>query len=174
MDESVEFGSGAYDVFLSLLVLARGSDFFSTWLATPNLVLEANPIAKKLGWKWGISLNMVVCLALASWPLPTIVIATTSMLVAGRNFQSAWLMRSFGEERYRLWMDERLAQTNRGIYVLCILLQSLLNAAIGAALILFSRWHLVPLGIGVGMVTYAIAVPFYTFLGVWRFFRRIR
>ena len=28
-------------------------DFLSTWVATPNLVLEGNPIAKKLGWRWG-------------------------------------------------------------------------------------------------------------------------
>ena len=34
---------------------ARGMDFLSTWVATPNLVLEGNPIAKKLGWKMGHS-----------------------------------------------------------------------------------------------------------------------
>ena len=44
-----------------LLLLARGVDFCSTWVATPNLVLEGNPIAKKLGWRWGILLNFASC-----------------------------------------------------------------------------------------------------------------
>ena len=81
-----------------LLFVARGMDFLSTWVATPNLVLEGNPIAKKLGWKWGIPLNLALCVGLAFWPLPAIVISTTSVLVAARNFQSAWLMRSLGEQ----------------------------------------------------------------------------
>ena len=83
---------------LALLVFARGMDFLSTWIATPNLVLEGNPIAKKLGWRWGLLLNVVLVLALALWPLSAIVISTTSVLVAARNFQSAWLMRSLGED----------------------------------------------------------------------------
>jgi hypothetical protein len=40
-----------YAPFLLLLVAARGMDLLSTWAGTPNLVLEDNPFAKKLGWK---------------------------------------------------------------------------------------------------------------------------
>ena len=83
-------------------------DFLSTWIATPNLVLEGNPLAKKLGWKWGVPLNVVICLALPLWPLSAIVVSTASVLVAARNFQSAWLMRSLGEEIYRRWHVERV------------------------------------------------------------------
>src|SRR6202142_1535209 len=98
MDTMAAFASRDYCLLLLLLVFARGMDFLSTWIATPNLALEGNPIAKKLGWKWGLLLNLVLVVVLALWPLSAIVVATASVLVAARNFQSAWLMRSLGEE----------------------------------------------------------------------------
>src|SRR5277367_3400300 len=97
MDDTVPFGSHWYLTMLALLVFSRGMDFLSTWIATPNLALEGNPIAKKLGWKWGVLLNVVLVFVLSLWPLSAIVVATASVMVAARNFQSAWLMRSLGE-----------------------------------------------------------------------------
>src|SRR5205809_4738679 len=110
MDEINPFGGRDYCLLFLLLVFARGMDFLSTWIATPNLVLEGNPIAKKLGWKWGTLLNLLLCLSFAMWPLPAVIIATTSLLIAARNFQSAWLMRSLGEETYRVWVVERIRE----------------------------------------------------------------
>ena len=109
MDDLIAFGSEPYCLYLALLLFARGMDFLSTWIATPNLVLEANPIARKLGWRIGLVVNAIVCGVFALWALPAIVVATTSLLVASRNFQSAWLMRALGEERYRSWISEHLA-----------------------------------------------------------------
>lgn len=43
MEETVPFAGKIYFVMLSLLLVARGADFLSTWVATPNLVLEGNP-----------------------------------------------------------------------------------------------------------------------------------
>ena len=65
MDDSVPFGSREYLLMLALLVFARGMDFLSTWAASPRLKLEANPLAKFLGWKWGIVLNVVLAPLLA-------------------------------------------------------------------------------------------------------------
>src|SRR2546430_102355 len=53
MDDRVPVGGRLYFFFLMLLLLSRGADFLSTWIATPNMVLEGNPLARKLGWKWG-------------------------------------------------------------------------------------------------------------------------
>ena len=69
MDDTIPFASRGYFLMLALLVFSRGMDFLSTWIATPNLALEGNPIAKKLGWKWGVVLNIAICLALPIWPL---------------------------------------------------------------------------------------------------------
>jgi hypothetical protein len=170
MDESVPFGSRPYVLVCLLLLFARGMDFLSTWVATPNLVLEGNPLAKKLGWRWGIPLNVVLCLAFALWPLPAVVISTTSILVAARNFQAAWLMRSYGELRYRDWHIERIQQVNITLYLFCLFAQTLLTAGVGAAVILFTNAEREPvaLAIGLGIIAYAVAVAFYTLLGTVR------
>ena len=168
MDEFVPFGSGLYFGLLGVMLSARGADFLSTWVATPNLVLEANPISKKLGWKAGIVVNVLLCFGFALWPLPCIVISTTSLLVAARNFQSAWLMRSLGEEPYRYWVVERMRETPLPLYLFCLLAQSALVGVVGVGLMFFSRWHLVPFAVGMGILTYAFAVMFFTLLALWR------
>jgi hypothetical protein len=168
MDELLPFGSALYFLLLSILFLARGADFLSTWVATPNLVLEANPLARKLGWRGGALLNIVLCFFFACWPLPALVISTTSLLVAARNFQSAWLMRSLGEESYRFWVVERLRQTPMPLYLFCLLAQGVLWSSIGLALIYFSQMRLVPFAVGTGMCAYAFAVTFFTLLSLWR------
>jgi hypothetical protein len=168
-DEFVPFGSRPYGLLVLLLVFARGMDFLSTWVATPNMVLEGNPIAKKLGWKWGIPLNLVLCAGFALWPLPAIVISTTSALVAARNFQSAWLMRSLGEHPYREWYVERVQETRPTLYLLCLLGQTALVGLVGGAVIYFTyEREPIALAIGLGIVAYAVAVAFYTLLGAVR------
>ena len=44
MDDSVPFASREYFIMLAILVFSRGMDFLSTWVATPHLVLEGNPV----------------------------------------------------------------------------------------------------------------------------------
>jgi len=172
MDEIIPFGSGEYFVLLALLVFTRGMDFLSTWVATPHLVLEGNPIAKWLGWKWGALLNLVVCALCAVAPLPAVIISTTSLLVAARNFQGAWLMRIMGEHQYRHWMSERLTNGRRGLFIACLVAQSVLVALIGVALIWFGGGLLIPVGVGYGLLVYAFAVLFYSLLSlVYRRFR---
>ncbi len=168
MEDRVAFGGGYYLICLALLMVARGMDFLSTWIATPNLVLEANPIAKKLGWKLGVVINVVLCATFALWPLPAIVIATTSILVAARNFQSAWLMRTMGEEQYRGFMAEQMSYTPFGLYLFCLGFQTVLYLVIGLALVFFDDSQLVPFAVGMGMVAYAMAVAFYSLLAARR------
>jgi hypothetical protein len=171
MDGAVAFPSPEYFVFLALLLFSRGADFLSTWTATPNLVLEGNPLAKKLGWKLGLIVNIALCITFAFYPFVAIIISTTSVLVAARNFQNAWLMRTLGEEVYRNWYVERLFEAHLGLYLFCLFAQTALFALIGGTLVYFSRYA-IPLAIGLGIITYAITVLFYTLLAVWRIRRR--
>jgi hypothetical protein len=171
MEDPVSFGSREYFLMFALLVFSRGMDFLSTWIATPNLVLEGNPLAQKLGWRWGLLLNVVMVVGLALWPLSAIVVGTASMLVAARNFQSAWLMHSLGEDAYREWYVQRVRETRVTLYLFCLAGNTLLTAGVGAVLIYFSRMRLVPFAVGMGMVAYAVAVAFYTLLAVWRIHR---
>jgi hypothetical protein len=173
MEDTVPFGSRWYFLMLALLLFSRGMDFLSTWIATPNLILEGNPIAKKLGWKWGVLVNVGVVFLLAMWPVAAIVVSTASVMVAARNFQSAWLMRTLGEHPYRDWHVERVQETRISVYLFCLFGNTLLTAGVGFAIILFSRtrtgdFPLVPSAIGMGIVAYAVAVVFYTLLAIWR------
>jgi hypothetical protein len=167
MDDLIPFGSRDYCLFALLLAFARGMDFLSTWVATPNLVLEGNPIAKKLGWRLGGLLNIGICFGMAFWPATAIAVSTMSVLVAARNFQSAWLMRSMGEENYRDWHVSRIQETRITVYLYCLAGNTLLTAGVGAAMILSSTTY-IPVSIGMGMIGYAAAVAFYTLLAVWR------
>lgn len=166
-DSFISFGSRVYWLLLASLVFCRGMDVLSTRIATPNLVLEGNPIAKLLGWRWLLPVNLGFCVALAAWPLPAIMLGTMSLLVAARNFQSAWLMRSMGEEAYREWHIQRIQETRVTLYLFCLAGESGLIAVIGAVIILFGD-TVVLLGIGWGTVGYASAVAFYILLARWR------
>lgn len=181
MGDPVEFASGKYLVTLALLLLARATDILSTWIATPNLVLEGNPFARKLGWRWGIPVNVAICILLAFWIVPATIIITTSVLVAARNFQSAWLMRSFGEHNYRNWHIERLRETQPVLFVFCLLAQVLLFGGVGFALVYFGGSNSqtimtdtlsITQAIGVGIIAYAVAVGVFTLLGIWKLYRR--
>jgi hypothetical protein len=173
MDDLVPFASRKYFALLGLLLFSRGMDFLSTWTATPTLALEGNPIARKLGWKWGLPVNLLFCLGFALWPLPAIVISTSSVLVAARNFQHAWLMRSLGEEPYREWHVARLRETRISVYLFCLFGQTALTALVGVAVIYYARGRFVAEGIGVGIAAYALTVAFYTLLSVWRIRRAL-
>ena len=167
------FASRRYAVMFALLLFARGMDFLSTWLATPNLVLEGNPLAKKLGWKWGAVVNLALCFTFAFWPLTAIIVITAGLLVAAHNFHSAWLMRSMGEEDYREWFSAQMARTGMPLYFACLLGETVLTGIIGGALIFFSDMDSIAFAIGFGIVAYSAIVLFYTLLSLWRLRRRM-
>ena len=171
MEDIAFFGSRDYLITLGLLVFARGMDFLSTWFATPNLELEANPLAKRLGWKWGIVFNLLLCVAAAHWPLAGLIVVTTSLLVAARNFKSAWLMRALGETGYSMLVGDAMKHSSRRSFFVSVLGETLLFGLVGGAVVVSSEWPSVPLAVGMGMVAYAVAVAFYSLLAVWRMWR---
>ena len=110
----------------------------------------------------------------ASWPVVAIGVSTMSLLVAARNFQSAWLMRTMGEEHYRDWHLNRIVETPVTHYIACLAGQTLLTALVGLALMLFSDSYLVPTAIGMGVIAYAFAVLLFTLLALWRTRRALK
>lgn len=162
------FGDREYLIFLTVLVGCRLMDLISTWVATPNLVLEGNPVARRLGWRLGLVVNAGMCLMLAFWPMATIIVATTSLLVAARNFRTAWLMRSMGEERYLIFMLNQLRVTPPSLFLFCLVGETGLMAVIGAGLMAFSSAATVAFSVGAGFIAYAVAVLFYSCLSLWK------
>jgi hypothetical protein len=166
--ELATFGSAAYTAWFGALALSRGADLLSTWIATPRLVLEGNPIARRMGWRLGLAVNGLACVLCAFLPIAAIVISTSSLLVAARNLQSAWLMRTLGEETYRAWHTARLRETPVVLYAACLGGQSLFVGAIGAALLASSPMDSFAFAVGLGMLVYAVAVSLYSGIAVWR------
>jgi hypothetical protein len=108
--------------------------------------------------------------------LSAIILSTASSLIAARNFQSAWLMRSLGEDQYRLWHGQRIAETPVPLYLFCFAGNTLLPLGVGIVLVNFSHAAgyvlIVPLGIGMGIIAYSVAVIVFTLLALWRGRRR--
>ena len=167
MDHFLPFGSREYFVLLTILLFSRGMDVLSTWIATPNLLLEGNPVTRKLGWRLGIAVNLAFSIGIAVWPLPCIILTTVGLLVAARNFQSAWLMRSMGEVNYLTWVRARVASSPR-LYMFCVFGQSILTAMVGVPLMIFSPVESIVFAIGAGICGFALANVVYSLLSMWR------
>jgi hypothetical protein len=167
-DELLPFGSAVYFGYLALMLFSRGMDFFSTWVATPNLALEGNPLAKWMGWRGGIIFNLVFCGVVSIWPLPAIMVSAMSLLVAARNFQNAWMMRSMGEEAYSVFIHQRLMTTRPGLFVFCIAAQSILTGIVGIGVMVVTHERSIAFAIGAGIVSYAVAVFYFSLLSIWR------
>jgi hypothetical protein len=89
----------AFEHFLAaVILLARIGDIGSTYLATPRLVLEANPVARRLGWPFAL-LTLLVAAVPYFNTAAAVIVLVPSLLVAARNFGQVWLMRGLGEER---------------------------------------------------------------------------
>ena len=171
-DGFVPFGSPSWSLFAGLVLLGRACDLGSTFLATPHLELEGNPIARRLGWRGGIILSLLAAAGLGTWPMIAISLATTSALVAARNFQHAWLMRVMGESQYRMWFMAQIWQAPRPLLYGCHWAEAALSALPGCALLVWGGDNRVSLGIGLGLTGYGGAIATFTTLSLWRLSRR--
>lgn len=80
---------------LSLLLLSRALDLWSTWLVCPGLRREANPIVRRLGWRRALALNAVACPLLAlNMPLATMLTAASLFLAAANCVVAMSLRRN--------------------------------------------------------------------------------
>lgn len=166
--QAAAFGSVDHAMLALVVLFGRSMDLLSTWIATPTLELEANPLARRLGWRGGIVVSAVASVVLGLIPLAAIAVATTSVMVATRNLQSAWLTRVLGEHEYRSWIAARYREGRPGVFLICLILQALLLGLVGGGLMAFSRWQLVPFSVGFGIVIYALAVGLFTGLAMRR------
>lgn len=164
MEIIVDAGSRWWWGSLVALLASRALDLLSTWISTPRLENEGNPLSRKLGWRGGIVFSVLISFGAAFVPLIAIILATTSFLIAAENFRSAWLMRTMGEHAYRDWYLRRVSETPRSLYLGCLLGKTLPFILLGVALAAGSGLRPIPFGMGVGMVGYGLAVLLYTWL----------
>ena len=94
-----------------LLLISRLGDVLSTYMVTPSLALEANPIVKRLGWKFAW-LTVLVCFAPYVNVPGSIALLVAFLLVCASNTSKIWMVRAMGETEYRRLML-RLASASR-------------------------------------------------------------
>jgi len=162
VDEWVKPGSLAWWIGSAVIALGRGADMGSTWIATPRLELEGNPIARWVGWRWGLILNLLLVPFIACWPMLALSLSTASFLVAARNLQQAWLIRSMGESRYRCWLAGRIVESKTSVVLSCFFGEGALVGGVGLALMLAGPLHVVSFGIGLGLAAYGFIVVVFT------------
>jgi hypothetical protein len=159
----------AYWAGVALLLFARALDFLSTWIATPSLLLEANPIARRLGWFGGVAVNLLVCFAAAVVPFVAVLLSVTSAMVAARNFQAAWLARTMGEDEYRDHLEEQFGRADQRLVLGCIWAQAALYSAVGIAVVLLTD-DLLAQAAGWGIMGFGLAIAVHS----THYYRRAR
>jgi len=89
-----------FDHFLcGFVFFARVGDVLTTWLATPTMRHEANPIAKKLGWTYAVA-TIFTCLFAYYNRAVAFALLGISLCVCASNASKIWVARTMGEEAY--------------------------------------------------------------------------
>jgi hypothetical protein len=171
-----EFFYAHFSHVLSLLIMvSRLGDIGSTYLVTPNLTLEANPIAKKLGWRFAF-LSLFLCFIPYYNTSLAIIVLVPSLLISSSNIGKIWLIRSIGEQEYA-GMLLRLAQKGKLSHAISgVLVSAFFMFLVGVML-----WFLSPdpalhwgYWFGFGIMIYSVAIAFYGSLYFIRLFRLAR
>ena len=155
-----------------LLLISRLGDIGTTYWVTPNLSLEANPIARKLGWKFAF-LTLLVCLVPYLSPQLGLTFLMMSLLVSASNAAKMWTVRTMGEQAFqRLMLDlarrSRLSSALLGIGVSCFFI-----VLAGGVILFFYPRPAVDWGywIGLGVIADGVAVGMWGSLSAIRLFR---
>lgn len=86
-------------VLCGLILLGRLGDIVSTRLITPRLELEANPLVRRLGWRFAL-LSVLLCLVpYVVHPLLAVILVPPFLMISGSNISKVWIARALGEKR---------------------------------------------------------------------------
>lgn len=147
------------------VVLSRLADIGSTYLLTPNLVLEANEVIRRYRWPFAILSSLVLVAFPYIDPGLGVIILVASFLVSASNIRQAWIAQALGEEEYFAFMRMAAARSNRRAILGSVLGSAALIALTGICLLIFYPspswgWYF-----ALGILTYAgaLAVHGFTF-----------
>jgi hypothetical protein len=145
-----------------MLLLARIGDVGSTYLATPRLKLEANPIARRFRWPFAALTLFAAAIPYYSVPMG-IAVLVASLLVSASNFSKLWLVRAMGEHEYHRLVVRMAGQSKVPASMLFILAPAVCMAAIGWLLLYFypnpeTDWAY---GFAFGFFGYALAIAIW-------------
>lgn len=157
-----------------LILISRLGDIISTYLVTPTLRLEANPVVKKLGWRFAL-LSVLVCLVPYYHTGLAVMVLVPSLLVSASNIGKVWFVRAVGETEYSE-MLLRLVSKSKFSHVLFGILMSSFFIVLTGLVLLFlcpdtqnwGHWF------GEGIVLYGFVVALYSSLYFRKLFKKAR
>jgi hypothetical protein len=170
---SAFFASHIEACLAAALLVARLADIGSTRFATPNLRLEMNPVARKLGWPYAwATVGLCVLPYVADWgSFVAVPIIVASLFVAASNLSRAWMMRTLGEDEYLVFSRAAFARARPALVYGSIVVSSSLIAAAGGLLMLFypkpDEWAN---SFALGIVVYGLAIAVHASLHARRMF----
>jgi hypothetical protein len=164
-------GGNGEHLLAGLVLLARIGDVGSTYLATPNLVLEANPIVRRFRWPFAF-LSLLLCVTPYFDIRAGMMFLVVSLLVTSSNLSKAWIMRALGEVGYLQMVERAAGRSTRRSALGFLLASSGTFALTGLVLLAYgdgpSSWAY---WFAWGMIVYAIAIAFHSSLFICRLFR---
>jgi len=156
-----------------LILLARLGDIGSTYLATPTLKMESNPIMRFGGWRLAL-LTVFACLIPYFDVQLGVTMLVLSLLVTGSNLSRGWLMRALGESGYQDVIRSAASRSTLPVALAFVVggavsigLAGLVMIAASGGPATWAYWA----AWGVGL--YALAVGVYGALSTVRLFREV-
>jgi hypothetical protein len=86
-------------VLAGLVLVSRIGDIGSTWLVSPKLLLEANPLVRRSGYRFAFT-SLLACLLPYYITALGVIVLILALLVTASNLRGAWVIRTIGEAEY--------------------------------------------------------------------------
>jgi hypothetical protein len=159
----------------ALILLARIGDIGSTYLVTPTLKLEANPIMRRLGW-WFAVATLFICLVPYYSTAVGIIVLIPSLMISASNTGKIWFARAYGESEYHELLLRMAKRSRLSQALLPTIIAATFTALIGLTLLLLSPDPSKDWGywFGFGFLTHAFIVGFYGSLFFVKLFRKAK
>lgn len=102
-------------------LISRLGDIGTTFLVTPTLKVEANPVVRRFGWRYALATAAVALIPYYSIH-GGVIILTVSFLIAASNASEAMLARFMGEEKYARLNRDAMQKMSipGGLLLLCL------------------------------------------------------
>lgn len=177
LDEAIDWRLLQH-VLCGLILLGRIGDIISTWLITPKLELEANPVLRRLGWRFAV-LTLLLCLVpYVVNPLIAVILVPPFLMISGSNIGKIWVVRALGEKKVLEQSVEAARNSTFGKAAACALLSGAFFILTGVVLVCFSRLEtdrtvvgLIAEYFGYGIATFGLAISLHGTFHLRRLFR---
>lgn len=157
-------------LFCVLLLIGRLGDVISTFIVTPGLKLEANPLVRKFRFPFAFA-TILICLV-PYWNLGFgLAFIVASYLISFMNISKMWFLKTLGEDRAFKLQIYVAQNSNFKLPIILSIIACSFLAAIGVICLLFyhrtNDWGFY---FGMGFIGFAAAIQIHTTFYLKRIF----